>query len=206
VIDLYQLRWSDVKDVPLEETWGVMGSLVDVGLVRWIGVSNFTAEAIERREHIRHVDSLQPHLSMLWQERLPLLSFCAGNGTGVIAYGPLAFGLLTGSITRQTSFAERLAKRQARPASVRAAVRSSEAGGQRGGRRRFEVDRGSTGHLSCSAGACVGPSSGRVTGAIAGRSPRHVRENAAAAPVKLPTADLAEIERILERRGGVVKL
>jgi len=45
-----------------------------------------------------------------------------------------------------------------------------------------------------------------VTGAIAGRSSQHVRENAAAAPVKLSTAHLAEIERILERRGGVVKL
>jgi aryl-alcohol dehydrogenase-like predicted oxidoreductase len=46
-----------------------------------------------------------------------------------------------------------------------------------------------------------------LTGAIAGsRSPRHVRENAAAAPVKLSTADLAEIQTILERRGEVVKL
>ena len=83
-----------------------MAELVRAGLVRWIGVSNFTSEMIERCEHIRHVDSLQPHLSMLWQERLPLLAFCSGNGTGVIAYGPLAFGLLTGAIRRETTFPE----------------------------------------------------------------------------------------------------
>jgi aryl-alcohol dehydrogenase-like predicted oxidoreductase len=64
-----------------------MATLVDSGLVRWIGVSNFTADAIERCERIRHVDSLQPHASMLWQERLPLLCLCAHNGTGVVAYG-----------------------------------------------------------------------------------------------------------------------
>jgi aryl-alcohol dehydrogenase-like predicted oxidoreductase len=42
-----------------------MADLVDVGLVRWIGVSNFTSDLIKRCEAIRHVDSLQPQLSML---------------------------------------------------------------------------------------------------------------------------------------------
>ena len=81
-----------------------MTDLADRGLVRWIGVSNFAAELIERCERIRHVDTLQPHLSMLWQERLSLLDICSRRAIGVIAYGALAFGLLTGTVTRQTRF------------------------------------------------------------------------------------------------------
>ena len=104
VIDLYQLHWQDESEVALEETWGAMVDLVHVGLARWIGVSNFDAHALLRCERIRHVDSVQPQLSMLWQERMPLLEVCRTNGSGVIAYGPLAYGLLTGSITAETSF------------------------------------------------------------------------------------------------------
>jgi aryl-alcohol dehydrogenase-like predicted oxidoreductase len=206
VIDVYQLHWLDETDVPLEETWGGMAALVDAGLVRWIGVSNFTAEAIERCERIRHVDSLQPHLSMLWQERLPLLSFCAGTGTGVIAYGPLAFGLLTGSITGQTSFAEddwRSGRHGLRaygqlfaPASLKANL--EVVGALRPIADRLEVS------LARLALAWILHQAG-VTGAIAGSSsPNHIRENAAAAPMKLSTTDLAEIDSILERRGEVV--
>ncbi len=208
VIDLYQLHWLDEKDVPLEETWGAMASLVDVGLVRWIGVSNFTTEAIERCERIRHVESLQPHLSMLWQERLPLLSFCAGNGTGVIAYGPLAFGLLTGAITRQTSFAE---------GDWRSGSHSLRAYGQLFDPGRLEANLEVVDALKPIAErldvslarlalAWVLHQAG-VTGAIAGsRSPQHVRENAAAASVKLSTADLVEIETVLDRKGEAVNL
>jgi aryl-alcohol dehydrogenase-like predicted oxidoreductase len=104
VIDLYQLRWPDEKDVQLDDTWAAVAGLVDSGLVRCIGVSNFTEELIERCERIRHVDSLQPQLSMLWQERRQLLDGCVDNDTGVIAYGPLDFGLLTGAINRETRF------------------------------------------------------------------------------------------------------
>jgi aryl-alcohol dehydrogenase-like predicted oxidoreductase len=206
VIDLYQLHWLDEKDVPLEDTWGAMAALVNAGLVRWIGVSNFTAEAIERCERIRHVDSLQPHLSMLWQERLPLLSFCAGNGTGVIVYGPLAFGLLTDSITRHTSFAEddwRSGRHGLRAygqlfAPGRLESNLEVVGALRPIAERLDVS------LARLALAWILHQAG-VTGAIAGsRSPKHIRENAAAASVKLRTTDLVEIERILERRGEVV--
>ena len=207
VIDVYQLHWLDEADAPLEDTWGAMAALVGTGLVRWIGLSNATAEAIERCERIRHVDSLQPHLSMLWQERLSLLSFCMGYGTGVIAYGPLAFGLLTGSITRETNFAEddwRSGSHRLRaygqlfaPGRLEANLEVVDA--LRPIAKRLDVS------LARLALAWILHQTG-VTGAIAGsRSPQHVREDAAAAPVRLSTTDLAEIETILERRGEVVK-
>jgi len=103
-IDLYQLHWPD-ENTSVEETWQAMAQLVDDGLVRWIGVSNFDVSLMERCEKIRHVDSLQPHFSLLHRgaldDRLP---WCQRNGTGVIAYGPLGFGLLTGAFTKDTTF------------------------------------------------------------------------------------------------------
>ena len=60
-IDLYQIHWPDPDGAtPLEESWSTMAELVDEGKVRWIGVSNFDVDQLERCEAIRHVDSLQP--------------------------------------------------------------------------------------------------------------------------------------------------
>ncbi len=201
-IDLYQLHWPDETDVPLEDAWGAMADLANAGLVRWIGVSNFTSGQIERCEHIRHVDSLQPHLSMLWQERLPLLDVCSKNGIGVIAYGPLAFGLLTGAIGRETTFPDDDWR------SGRHGVRAYD---QLFARGRFESNLGVADalrpvakrlrvSLSQLALAWLLHRDG-ITGAIVGsRSPEHVRENAAASNIRLSTEDLATIDRILQNR------
>jgi aryl-alcohol dehydrogenase-like predicted oxidoreductase len=203
VIDLYQLHWLDETDAPLEETWTAMAALVDAGLVRWIGVSNFAEEAIERCERIRHVDSLQPHLSMLWQERLSLVSFSKRNGIGVIAYGPLAFGLLTGTVTRRTRFP---------PDDWRSGSRGLRAYEQlfvseRLVRNLEVVERlkpiasrlGTS--LAKLALAWVLHQPG-VTGVIAGsRAPDHVRENASVGSVRLEPSDLVEIGSVLELRG-----
>ena len=105
-IDLYQLHLPD-PEIPVEESWGVMAELVDEGLVRYIGVSNFSPELVERCERVRHVDSVQLHFSMLHHEDyLSLLPLCRANGTGILAYGPLGFGVLAGKMTPQTRFAE----------------------------------------------------------------------------------------------------
>jgi aryl-alcohol dehydrogenase-like predicted oxidoreductase len=203
-IDLYQLHWPDETNVPLEETWGAMAELVDKGLARWIGVSNFSAEQIERCERIRHVDSVQPQLSMLWQERLPLLRSCKENGTGVIAYGPLAYGLLTGAITRATVFPDD---------DWRSGKRGLRAYEQLFAPGRFEANLDVADALR-SAAARVGVSLAQlalawvlhqdgITGVIAGsRSPQHVRENAGASNIML-SPNLVEIDAILERRGEV---
>jgi aryl-alcohol dehydrogenase-like predicted oxidoreductase len=102
-LDLYQLHWPD-DDVPVEESWSAMAGLVDAGHVRWIGVSNFGRDLIERCGAIRHVDSLQQEFSLLNRRDADLIAWCGERGTGVVSYGPLAFGILTGAITLKTAY------------------------------------------------------------------------------------------------------
>ena len=98
-IDLYQFHWPDTATgTPVEESWTTMAHLVEEGKVRWAGVCNFTVDLLDRCERIRHVDSLQPPLSLLNRSALrELLPWCEAHGTGVIAYSPLQSGLLSGA-------------------------------------------------------------------------------------------------------------
>lgn len=101
-IDLYQFHWPDETGTPVEDSWGTMCELVGEGKVRWIGVSNFTVELLERCEKIRHVDSLQPELSLIAPERMEdVIPWADAHGTGVIAYSPMASGMLTGKFDRR---------------------------------------------------------------------------------------------------------
>jgi aryl-alcohol dehydrogenase-like predicted oxidoreductase len=101
-IDLYQIHWPNPDgDTPLEESWSTMAQLVDEGKVRWIGVSNFDVDQLERCEAIRHVDSVQPQLSMVQRQALRgVIPWAAAHETGVIVYSPMASGLLSGTFDR----------------------------------------------------------------------------------------------------------
>jgi aryl-alcohol dehydrogenase-like predicted oxidoreductase len=193
-IDLYQLHWPDDSGVPIEDTWGAMASLVDDGLVRFIGVSNFDRDLIERCLAVRHVDSLQQEFSMLVLGDRDLIRWCGERGIGVLAYGPLAYGLLTGAITAETTF-------------DRGDHRADEKGPLFGRGRRERslavVDAmrpvaerlGLT--LSQLALAWTTHQPG-VTSAIAGtRNAAHVRSNAEAGDVELDARTLAELEQAL---------
>ncbi len=105
-IDLYQLHWPDESGVPVEDTWGTMCELQDAGKVRWIGVSNFDRELIERCQMIRHVDSLQQEFSMIVLSDRELIRWCGLMGIGVLSYSPLGAGLLTGTVSAGTTFEE----------------------------------------------------------------------------------------------------
>jgi len=102
-IDLYQFHWPDAETgTPVEQSWSTMAELVEEGKVRWLGVSNFDVALLERCEAIRHVDSLQPPLSLLTRgARDELIPHCRARGTGVIVYSPMGSGLLTGKYDRQ---------------------------------------------------------------------------------------------------------
>ena len=100
-IDLYQFHWPDELGTPVEDSWATMVDLVDEGKVRWTGVSNFDVELLDRCERIRHVDSLQPELSLIAPERKDdVIPWAAEHGTGVIVYSPLGSGMLTGKFDR----------------------------------------------------------------------------------------------------------
>jgi aryl-alcohol dehydrogenase-like predicted oxidoreductase len=101
VIDLYQVHWPK-PDEEIEEAWGVMADLQKEGKVRWIGVSNFSVEQMERAMKIAPVTSNQPPYSMLNRAvESTILPFCEKNNIGVINYAPMHSGLLTGAMSKQ---------------------------------------------------------------------------------------------------------
>ena len=100
-IDLYQIyRPQPAEDIG--ERWAELAALKDEGTSRWIGVSNFAADQLEEIRAIAPVTSLQPPYSLLRREaEESVLPYCRERGIGVIAYSPMASGLLTGAMTRE---------------------------------------------------------------------------------------------------------
>src|SRR5262249_40785270 len=100
-IDLYQVHWPE-PDADIEEGWATLAALKKEGKVRNIGVSNFDVAQMKRAQAIAPITSLQPRYSLLHREiEAEVLPFCAREGIGVIAYSPMASGLLTGAMTRE---------------------------------------------------------------------------------------------------------
>lgn len=105
-IDLYQIHWPSQDGTPVEDAWATMAALVDEGKVRFIGVSNFEVDLLERCQAVRQVDSFQPQLNMLVREvAASTLPWCRANGSGVIVYSPMASGLLTGRFSAERAAA-----------------------------------------------------------------------------------------------------
>src|SRR5437868_12483509 len=100
-IDLYQIHWPD-PDADVEEGWATLAALKEEGKVRHIGVSNFNVAQMERALAIAPITSLQPRYSLLHRElEDDILPFAAREQIGVLAYSPMASGLLTGAMTRE---------------------------------------------------------------------------------------------------------
>lgn len=100
-IDLYQIHWPD-PEADIEEGWSALSELKREGKVRYIGVSNFNVNQLQRAMAIDRVDSLQPPYSLIHPDvDDEILPFCECNGIGVIVYSPMMSGLLTGKMTRE---------------------------------------------------------------------------------------------------------
>ncbi len=100
-IDLYQIHWPD-PDADIEEGWATMARLKEEGKVRNIGVSNFNVAQMKRAQAIAPITSLQPRYSLLHREiEAEILPFVARENIGVLAYSPMASGLLTGAMTSE---------------------------------------------------------------------------------------------------------
>jgi aryl-alcohol dehydrogenase-like predicted oxidoreductase len=100
-IDLYQIHWPRPED-ELDEGWGAMAELKEQGLVRHIGVSNFSVAQMQRVAAIAPVETLQPQYSLIARDvEAEILPFCEREGIGAIVYSPMGSGMLTGTMTRE---------------------------------------------------------------------------------------------------------
>jgi aryl-alcohol dehydrogenase-like predicted oxidoreductase len=99
-IDLYQLHFP-IPDEEIEEGWSTLAELRDEGLVRHIGVSNFSVAQLRRAQAIAPVETLQPQYSLIARDiEAEILPFAERAGIGVIVYSPMASGMLSGGMTR----------------------------------------------------------------------------------------------------------
>lgn len=105
-IDVYFLHWPNV-DIPIEVPMRKLEDLRAQGRIRAIGVSNYTSAELDAARRFGILDVLQPPYNMFWRfaegDQLP---YCQDHGIGVMAYSALAQGLLTGSLSKDTMFAE----------------------------------------------------------------------------------------------------
>ncbi len=99
-IDLYQIHFP-IPDEEVEEGWSTLVELRDEGLVRHIGVSNFSVAQLRRAQAIAPVETLQPQYSLIARDvEAEILPFAERAGIGVIVYSPMASGMLSGGMTR----------------------------------------------------------------------------------------------------------
>jgi len=100
-IDLYQIHRPE-PDEDIEQASEELANLQKEGKIRYVGVSNFSIEQIERVRKTIPVASLQPPYSMIRRDvEDQVLEYCAKNDIGIVAYSPMARGLLTGKFTQE---------------------------------------------------------------------------------------------------------
>lgn len=103
-VDLYQIHTWDLK-IPVEESMEAMRGLQEQGKTRFVGVSNFLPEHMERAMKVCPIISNQVRYSMLFREiESGIIDFCVKHGIGIIVHSPLAKGLLTGRYTPESTF------------------------------------------------------------------------------------------------------
>ncbi len=112
-IDLYQTHWPD-DTTPIDETLHALDDLVNQGLARYIGCSNYQAGGLMEalltsdRNNLARYDSLQPHYSLVHRTEYErdMAAICHKYGLGVIPYSPLAAGFLTGKYRKDNPLPE----------------------------------------------------------------------------------------------------
>jgi myo-inositol catabolism protein IolS len=194
-IDLYMVHWPagswGTKKIPIEETMGAMNELKHQGKIRAIGVSNFSFLQLKETARYSTIESLQPPYSLFWrhveQDSMP---YCLKNMVTLLAYSPMAQGLLTGKFGLSHQFDKEDNRSRNRLFKGENAERAHLAlAGLRPIAERYDL---SLGQLAL-AWVISQPGTSAIAGA---RNEEQVIENAKAAEVRLSDADLKEIDVI----------
>jgi aryl-alcohol dehydrogenase-like predicted oxidoreductase len=103
-IPLYLLHWPD-ETIPIEEPLATLVELKGEGKIRGIGVSNFVFSDLKRANELVPIAAVEIRYNLLHRSiENDLLPYCRQQGIGVLAYGSLAEGLLTGKYAQQSVF------------------------------------------------------------------------------------------------------
>ena len=102
-IDLYLIHWPDAS-VPIEATMATLLHLKEQGKIRHIGVSNFSKEQIIEARKYGPIEAYQPQYSMVFRSNENQMKWAAEQGMGVMAYGSLGAGILTGTYRKRPKF------------------------------------------------------------------------------------------------------
>lgn len=207
VIDVYLVHWPDPKTL-FEETMRTLDDLLQQGKVRFVGVSNFSVEQMEECMRTRRIDVIQVPWQ-LFDRRMEaeVLPWATRNEVGVMGYSTLGNGLLTGAMTRETTFGPGDWRRMGpttgqplfTPENLPKNVEVVE-------RLKAEVAAplGRTVAQVALAWALRHPA---VSTCLTGpRRPSELQDSLGALDVQLSDADLAKIERIMEGAAGLVNV
>ena len=200
-IDLYQVHWPDAK-VPFAETAGALADLKAAGKIRHVGVSNFDSAEMEEFSQTLPVETLQPVYHMFRRDiEDSVLPYTKSRDIGVLVYGPLGHGLLSGALTTESRFApddwrSRSDVFQGEPYRRNLRVVSALD-------RFAQLELGTSVSRLAIAWALANPA---VQVAIVGtRNPAHIEDAIAAADLELDLSALRRIEDIISdevRVGG----
>lgn len=191
-IDLYQIHWPD-PDIPFAETAGTLEELVTEGKIRYVGASNFDVSQMAEFERTRKLDGLQPpyHLFRRDVER-DILPYCSEHGVGVLVYGPLAHGLLSGKMSQDT----RLDSDDWRAGSPLFQGENFRRNLEKVDElKRFAAERGTTVAQLAITWTLANPAVDVAI--VGGRRPDHIEGTAPAADIDLPDESLRRVEEIM---------
>ena len=191
-IDLYQIHWPD-EHTPAEETAGALEDLVREGTIRHVGVSNYDVKQTDELAGFGRVETVQPPYHLFRREiEDEILPYAMDHDIGVLVYGAMSHGLLTGTMTPETTFA-RDDWRATSPDFAGETFRRNLAVVDR--LRTIAQQRGITLPQLAVAWTLAYPAV-QVT-IVGARRPAHLDESAAASDIVLTPDDLAAIEAVL---------
>jgi methylglyoxal reductase len=193
VIDVYQCHWPD-PGVSIEETMSALVTLKEQGKIRSIGVSNFSVDQMTECLKCAPLNSDQPQYNMLDRSiEAGVLPFCRDNNIGVIAYGPLGRGILTGKVTMDRTFEKndhRAKTKWYQPENRRRVLDFLD--------KIRPIADGHNATLAQLAANWVISQPGVTTAICGARRPEQVKENVRAAEFKLTDEEQATIRSLLD--------
>jgi aryl-alcohol dehydrogenase-like predicted oxidoreductase len=189
-IDLYQVHWPD-HETPFEETGAALAELKDEGKIRHVGVSNFSPKEMEALSSSVEVETDQPPYNLfnrgIEEEVLP---WCREHDIGLLVYGPLSHGLLSGNFD-PSKLDDDDWRNGHEPFAGDALERNLEAVERL---KEFAEARGHT--LAQLAVAWVLAQPGVHVAITGARRPAHIEGIAPAADIDLSDSELAEIDEL----------